>query len=376
MFLSACQRQGAIYLGGLKACFCASRSGNTFFEIVNTIRYNSLEVSNLSEDLTNNLIMATSKRISIITAPADVGSVFPGKSRAPAALQSVGLVNKLTTLGYEVSILDAIPDGPAGWSESKIGPNGARNEAAAVAVCHAVKDTIASALANSSLEEQIPFQLILGGECLICPAILSALTHHLPTKRIGLLYVDADCDLTYPNEPGSTGNIAGMTMTHLTLRSGALDSMKTFSNPDGSGVVDSSNAVLFGLNSSSPANKRDHLGYLFNENYRVVTSSAVSLDAAGCAREALSWLEERVDHIFVHLDVDVIDPGLFPLGNVPNWTGVNFPKIMTAMKTFLASDKALGLMIAEVNPDHDPGLKMTERLVDEVVAGLKKRQMA
>jgi len=317
--------------------------------------------------------MASSNKISIITAPADVGSVFPGKSRAPAALQSVGLVNKLTTLGYEVSIHDALPDGPAGWSESEIGLNGARNEAAAVAVCHAVKDTITTALANSSPEEQIPFQLILGGECLICPAILSALTHHMPTKRIGLLYVDADCDLTYPNEPGSTGNIAGMALTHLTLRSGALESMKTFCKPDGSGSVDSSNVVLFGLNSSSPANKRDHLGYLFNENYRVFTSSAVALDATRRAKEALSWLEERVDYILVHLDVDVIDPGLFPLGNVPNWTGANFPEIMTALKIFLASKKALGLTIAEVNPYHDPGLKMTGRLVDEVVAGLKAR---
>ncbi|KAH9213249.1 hypothetical protein DL95DRAFT_463121 [Leptodontidium sp. 2 PMI_412] len=97
------------------------------------------------------------------------------------------------------------------------------------------------------------------------------------------------------------------------------------------GVVDPSNAVLFGLNSNSPANKRDHLSYLFNENYRVITSSAVALDSAGRATEALRWLEERVDYILVHLDVDVIDPGLFPLGDVPNWSGVKFPEIMTAM---------------------------------------------
>ncbi|KAH7417819.1 hypothetical protein BKA64DRAFT_180104 [Cadophora sp. MPI-SDFR-AT-0126] len=317
--------------------------------------------------------MASSNKISIITARADVGSVFSGKSGAPDALQSVGLVNKLTTLGYSVSIHDALPDGPAGWIESDIGPNGARNGAAAVAVCHAVKNTIVSALTASPSDEKIPLQIILGGECLICPAILSALTHHMPTKRIGLLYVDADCDLTYPNEPGSTGNIAGMTFTHLTLRPGALESMKAFSKPDGLGVVDSSNAVLFGLNSSSPANKRDHLGYLFNENYRVITSYAVAIDAAGRAKEALRWLEERVDYILVHLDVDVIDPGLFPLGNVPNWTGVKFPEIMTALRIFLASEKAVGLTIAEVNPDHDPGLKMTQRMVDEVVEGLKTR---
>jgi len=202
---------------------------------------------------------------------------------------------------------------------------------------------------------------------------MSALTHHMPSKRIGLLYVDADCDLTYPHEPSSSGNIAGMTLTHLTLRPGALQSMREFSKLDGSGVVDSSNIVLFGLNSSSPANKRDHLGYLFNENFRVITSSAVAADAVARATEALSWLEERVDYILVHLDVDVIDSGLFPLGNIPNYTGVDFTEIMTAMRIFLASRKAIGLTIAEVNPDHDPGLRMTCRLVDEITLSMKAR---
>jgi arginase len=315
--------------------------------------------------------MEATNNISLISVPTDMGSVFPGKSRAPDALLEVGLVDKLRALGYQVNTHNALPDGPVGWAESEPEPNGARNEAAAVAVCQAVKSTIASALASAPHDAPQPFQLVLGGECLICPAIMSALTHHMPSKRVGLLYVDADCDLTYPHELGSTGNIAGMTFTHLTLRPGALQSMQEFSKPGGGGVVDSSNAVLFGLNSGSPANKRDHLGYLFDEHYRVITSTAVAANPVARAAEALSWLEERVDHILVHLDVDVIDPGMFPLGNVPNWTGVGFPKIMTALRIFLASRKAVGLTIAEVNPDHDPGLRMTSRLVDEIVLSLK-----
>lgn len=312
--------------------------------------------------------------ISLINVPADVGSVFAGKSRAPDAFHAVGLVEKLKDLGYKVNIHNALPDGPVGWAESEAEPNGARNEAAAVGVCKAVKSTVTTALTTNTLSDgPPPFQLILGGECLMVPAIMSALTYYFSSKRVGLLYVDADCDLTYPREPGSSGNIAGMTFTHLTLRPGALQSMHEFSKPGGGGVVDSSNAVLFGLNSSSPANKRDHLGYLFDQNYRVITSTAIAKDAVARATDALNWLEERVDHILVHLDVDVIDPGLFPLGNVPNWTGVKFPEIMAALGIFLASRKTVGLTIAEVNPDHDPGLRMIRRLVDEVILGFKAR---
>lgn len=81
-------------------------------------------------------------------------------------------------------------------------------------------------------------------------------------------------------------------------------------------------------------------------------------------------MEERVDYIIVHLDVDVIDPGEFPLCNVPNWTGLGYEETMSAVKIFLKSEKCIALSMAEVNPDHDPGLEMTTRLVDDIVEGL------
>ncbi len=96
-------------------------------------------------------------------------------------------------------------------------------------------------------------------------------------------------------------------------------------------------------------------------------------DAVARAEEALKWLEERVDYIWVHFDVDVVDPGLFPLGNVPNWTGVVFEDIRAALGVFLAGEKVGGLSVAEVNPDHDPGLGMTSRLVESIVGALAAR---
>jgi len=185
--------------------------------------------------------------------------------------------------------------------------------------------------------------------------------------------VDADCDLTTPLEPGSKGNIAGMTLTHLTLRDGALESMKTFSRPDGSGVVDNENIVLFGLNVDSEVATRQHLGYLLDNNYRVFTSQKVKGKSVEEAKSVLKWMEDRVDFILVHLDVDVIDPQQFPLCNVPNWTGLDFEEVMDAFKIFLSSKKSVGLSVAEVNPDHDPGLKMTAQLVDEIVKGLREK---
>ncbi|PSN74149.1 Arginase/deacetylase [Corynespora cassiicola Philippines] len=314
------------------------------------------------------------EKINIINVPSDIGSIYAGKSRAPAAFRSAGLQDQLKASGFYVTEQDALLDTPANWQASSKSPNGARNEAATIVACEKVHTTVKTALE----EAESSFHLILSGECLFCPAILSAYWWHLrgTPRRVGMIYFDADCDLYAPNDSNSSGNIAGMTLTHLTLRDGTLKSMKRFSRPDGSGVVDCSNIVLYGLNVGSEANKREHLGYLFDNGFRVVTSQAVQRDPVQSARSALQWLEDRVDYVVVHLDVDAIDPGEFPLCNVPSWTGLGFQEAMAAVKVFLKSEKVVILSIAEVNPDHDPGLRMTKKLVDEIIDGLKRPDLS
>jgi len=324
----------------------------------------------------NTVFTMASKIINIINVSSDLGSVYAGKSRAPEALKVAGLQEKLEMAGWQVTESAAISEGSGVWKASTREPHGARNEAAVVEACHQVRHAVSAALAHvNETKNIVPFQLILSGECLFCPAILSAYWHHLEGsgKRIGIIYVDADCDLSTPTEAGSTGNIAGMTLTHLALRDGGLESMKAFSRPDGSGVVDNSNIVLFGLNVDSPIPTRQHLGYLLDNAFRVFTSQKVCGAASEQAAAALKWMEERVDFILVHLDVDVIDPQEFPLCNVPNWTGLRFEEVMDAVKVFMTSKKSIGLSVAEVNPDHDPDLKMTTRLVDEIVSHLGGR---
>jgi arginase len=306
--------------------------------------------------------------MNIVYIPSDIGSLYHGKSLAPAAFQEVGLSSALKTTGYRITETTAFERGDATWEHGTRNPNGARNEAKTVNACVRVRDTISRALdADASA-----FQLVIGGECLFCPPILSAYWHHLPAeKTIGMIYIDADCDLFTPKD--GSGNIAGMTLTHLTLREGALDSMNQFGKKDGSGVVDGNNIVLFGTNIESSSNRRKDLAYLFDNNYRVFTSSTVQSNPTKYAKQALKWLEKRVDYILVHLDVDVIDPGDFPLSNVPNWTGLGFDQTMDAVAVFLASSKVAGMSIAEVNPNHDPGLSMTGRLVGKLVDGFKER---
>lgn len=321
--------------------------------------------------------MAASRSVSVTYVPADCGSVIPGKSKAPKAFQDAGIVEKLREAGVP-SISEHHPlDSPATYKAATFSPGRVRNEDLNISVCNRVRQAISQNL-SATPSTQPPFQLILGGECGMSPAIMSAFWHHAgsqsPPARVGLIYIDADTDLASPTDPSSTGIFAGMNMTHLVRSAGSLQSMEQFSRPDGAGpVCDSSNTVLFGTNMSFAGNKPEHFAYLFDNEYKVVSSASVAREPEERAREALRYLEDRVDVIMVHLDVDSIDPRMFPLANLPNFTGVGVDEMMRALRVFVTSDKVGGLTIAEVNPDHDPGLEMVGRLTDHVVGMLAAR---
>lgn len=319
--------------------------------------------------------MAASPAVSITYVPADCGSIIPGKSKAPQAFRDVSIVGKLRKAGVSSITEHHALESPATYVATTFAPGGVRNEDVNISVCQRVQISMAENLKASP--SKTPFQLIVGGECCMSPAILSALWHHAdslsPSKRVGLIYIDADTDLASPANHSSTGVFAGMNMTHLIRTPGALQRMEQFSRPSGEPVCDASNIVLFGINMSSSGNKPEHFAYLFDNNYKVVSSASVAREPEQCAREGLKYLEDKVDIIMVHLDVDSIDPQMFPLANVPNFTGVTFEEMMRALRVFLGSEKVVGLTIAEVNPDHDPGLEMVERLTGEVVNMLAAR---
>ncbi|KAF2025015.1 Arginase/deacetylase [Setomelanomma holmii] len=315
--------------------------------------------------------MASSRSIAITYVPADCGSVIPGKSKSPQAFRDVNIVSRLRAAGIPQILEYHALEEPVTFSLVPLRSGKVRNEDLNVSVCERVKSTVLTAL--SAPTSRPAFQIILGGECCMLPGILEATWQHVAPKRVGLLYIDADTDLSSPTDADSTGNFAGMNMTHLVRHPGALESMNQFSQPNGAPVCDASNTVLFGTNMSLPGNKREHFAYLFDNNYKVVTSASIARNPEQRAKEALKFLEEKVDTIMLHLDVDAIDPQTFPLANVPNFTGVRFEQMMVALAVFLGSDKVGGLTVAEVNPDHDPGLEMTEQLTTEVIRMLAAR---
>jgi arginase len=73
--------------------------------------------------------------------------------------------------------------------------------------------------------------------------------------------------------------------------------------------------------------------------------------------------------VVVHFDVDVVDSGDLPLANLPHFgQELTLAEALACLEVVLASAKLGGLVVTEVNPDHDPDGAQLGRLVDGLVA--------
>ncbi|KAF2824114.1 Arginase/deacetylase [Ophiobolus disseminans] len=319
---------------------------------------------------------APSPSVAITYVPADCGSLIPGKSKAPQAFRDAGIVQALLDAGVPLVAEHEALATPALWDGKGRVVGGVRDEERNVGVCVDVEGSLLHHMGSGTRNgmkdeeggldiEETPFQLILGGECSMLPGILSALHTHFSPLRIGLVYIDADTDLSSPLD-STSGTFAGMNMCHLLRTPGALDAMRRFGKLDGAPMCDERNTVFFATNMRNQGNSREHFSYLFEHGFKVVPAAAVARDSQQCARDALAHLDQHVDVILVHLDIDAIDAGDFPLANVPQYTGARFEHVMSALEVFVGCEKVGALCVAEGNPDHDPGLGMVRRLVGRV----------
>lgn len=317
------------------------------------------------------------QNINILCVPTEAGTHFPGQCNAPEALiRTAGLQSKLESVGYSVFIDDQVLSSDVYAQAARWVPapkkNGVRNEANTLTVMRAVQQYLRhnkDGLRNS-------FPIILGGDCSITPAVFSGLcSFHSAETKVGLLYIDGDADLTLPGQTDADGSSAildSMTISHLTGRRGGLESMQIFAGANGSPLITPDNIVLFGFDPLQPA--VEHWVYLLEHGFKAFTRPTVRSNPLHCAKEALAWLQEKVDVIYVHFDVDVIDSGEFPLANYPHYAGLSFTEAMDVLHEVLKNDIVHGLTLTEINPNNDPNGTMVRKVVDGVVEGMARRR--
>ena len=258
--------------------------------------------------------------LGLVGVPTSAGTHGPGQEKAPGALRAAGLVRALEAAGAEVRDEG---DLPVAMYRAAVADPRQRDLEGVAEVAGRVAGRVAELLGRGMTP------LVLGGDCTITLGVVAGFARH--TDDLGLLYFDGDADLSTP----------------ATTASGVLDSM----------VV----------------------AHLLGEGAPALTGLGPRVPLLPADRLLLFGFDDPDDlgEAVVHFDVDVVDSGDLPLANFPHFNqGLTLADALACLEVFCGSARLGGLVVTEVNPDHDPDGTQLGRLVDGLVAALAQRTPA
>jgi arginase len=279
------------------------------------------------------------RTIGLIGAPSSAGAHWPGQEKAPAALRTVGLIERLEDAGLHV---DDHGDLPRVRFRPDKRQRHHQNLVAVVEVAAQVADRVEATL----WADQVP--LVLGGDCTIELGVSTGTLRSDREGELGLLYVDGHADLNTPLTSPS-GILDSMGVAHMLAEEGTAEDLSRMGPRYP--LFAEEMIVLFGYNPRElSAAEADALAHRRMPRYPL---GAIRGKVEEVAAEALTEIEDRAGRFLVHLDVDVIDFTDCPLADVPQQgAGLEVREAISCLKVFVQSPTFSGLTITEINPDH------------------------
>ena len=299
-------------------------------------------------------IVRQPNKLAIIGAPSSAAAFLPGSEKAPAALRAAGIVERLQSIGYEVTDLgDCAPHLFADDEEHKR----ARNIPEIVASLNDLKPRAEIGLKAGALV------LVLGGDCTQIIALLTGARRYY--KHINLLWFDRDADL---NTPASTpsGRLDGMVLASI-IGKGSPELVRFWGEPP---LVREPDALIYGLQRVD----QPEVDFLTRSPLRHVYAADIRLQGAEkSAHDAATHLHADAREFMLHLDLDVIAQEEFPAVNVPDSGGLSYGEVRSSFVEFVKQKNLLGLDIAQYNPDKDPDGSAARKVVDLLADALAAR---
>lgn len=207
--------------------------------------------------------------------------------------------------------------------------------------CSRLTETMAAGLKNGH------FSLVLGGDHSLSIGSLAASS---TLGRLGVIWIDAHGDINTPDTTPS-GNIHGMPLA-ISLGYGPRELVEVGSHFD----LALEDLVYIGIRDLDPGERE-----LLRQSAAMVFTidSVDALGVGGVLRETIRRLTERgVDAVHVSLDLDVLDPVIFPATGTRAPGGLTYREVRETLVTLRRSD--LPIVSADI-VELDPSLDSAEQ---------------
>jgi arginase len=265
--------------------------------------------------------------VDVISVPYRYDRHGEGIGGGPDALRAAGLTGRLHQAGFTVASESAahLPDDERedGRTAVNIGKLGARTAELVRASRQAGNGTF-----------------VLAGDDTAAIGVVAGLQSAVGAGTpIGIVWLDAHGDFNTP-ETSYSGILAGMPLAILAGLAGPL-----WREAAGlAAPVATDRLVLAGT--------RD----LDEKEAELLRSTDVRVIPAGDVRkgipltDAVNWLASRSTLLYLHVDLDVLDPRFIPSASTPAADGLTVDELAQAMRTVLETGRVAALTVTSLNP--------------------------
>jgi arginase len=297
-------------------------------------------------------IVRQPNKIALLGAPTSAAALSPGHEKAPAALRTAGLVDRLRAVGYEV--IDLGDDPPQLFHSDEESPR-ARNVPQVFAAIETLKPRVEQAVKSAALP------LILAGDCSVALATVAGVRRYF--RNVGMIFMDRDADLNTPATT-TTGCVDGMVVSHLSGR-GAAELVRFWGEPP---LVREPDLALFGVDRLDPSEEE-----VLRQSplRRYLARDVQRMGAAAAAQAAVDRIHSNSHEFVLHFDVDVISD--FQATNYPGSGGLSLEEVREALIVFVQQRHLAAWEITAYNPTKDPDGSAAKLLVDLLAEVLGKR---
>ncbi len=264
-------------------------------------------------------------KVVLIASPYDLGREGAGMSNGPIHYLESGVENVLADRGVEVEIDTVERGGPF------------ENEFSAVA------DTNADLAGRvTRAVERGAFPLVLGGNCDSALGTLAG----IGTTGIGVVWLDAHGDFNTPDTSPS-GYLAGMVLATATGRC----HQELWSSVGNAGPsVPEAFVVAVGIRDLDP---EEGQGLDGSEMHAVTASEVNAMGVEESLRPPLEDLSSRVREVYLHLDIDSLDPRHAPGVDFPAPGGLSVEDVEDTIRIVAQRFRIRAAALTAYNPDRD-----------------------